>query len=230
MTVKVSSETSRRLKYGAILLAVIASALVLTASTQTWYTLHLTATSGHAGTLTVAGSAAAPAVAALSLAGVAFGAALALAGRILRYVLAVLGLVLSASIIGSTASAIGDPIGSGITVVTNATGVAGDASVRAIIARADATAWPALALAGGIALLLATVLVVATGHLWPVSSRRYGATEDASSDKHAEPSDDDDEHLSAADQRARARDAAIGDWDELSRGDDPTAAESDDDA
>lgn len=218
-----SSNTSRRLKYVAILLAIFASALVLTASTQTWYTLHLTASSGHVGTLTVAGSDAAPAIAALSLAGVAFGAALALAGRILRYVLAVLGVVLGASIVGSTASAIGDPIGSGIAVVTKATGVAGDASVRAIVSHADATVWPALALTGGIALIVSAALVLATGHLWPVSSRRYGATTAEPSAHHDGP--EDDENLSAADRRARARDAAIGDWDELSRGDDPTAAD-----
>jgi len=218
----ISSDASRRLKYTAILLAVLASALALTASTQTWYTLHLTASSGHEGVLTVAGSDAAPAIAALSLAGVAFGAALALAGRILRYVLAVLGAVLGIGILGSTVGAMSDPVGSGIAVVTTTTGVAGDASVRAIVAAADSTVWPALALTGGIALLVAAVLVLATGHLWPVTSRRYGATAESSEGRQTAP-DDDAEHLSAADERARARDAAIGDWDELSRGDDPTA-------
>ncbi|MHA7986524.1 Trp biosynthesis-associated membrane protein [Rathayibacter sp. CAU 1779] len=223
-----SRRTGPRLKYSIILVAVLASGLVLTASTQTWYTLHLSATSGHSGALTVSGADAAPAIAALSLAGVAFGGALALAGRVLRYVLAVLGIVLAASIIGSTASAMADPAATGITVVTKATGIAGDASVRAVIARTDATAWPAVALVAGIVLALAAVAAGVTAHLWPTASRRYGATQDASApiqQDGAAPKTDGDDHLSAADQRARARDAAIDDWDELSRGDDPTESE-----
>ncbi|GAB3797735.1 hypothetical protein GCM10028798_09210 [Humibacter antri] len=221
-----STRLAGRLKYGTMLLAVLVCGLVLTASTQTWYTLHLTAASGHAGTLTVTGSQAAPAIAALSLAGVAFAGALALAGRILRYVLALLGLVLAAGIIGSTISAMADPVGTGISVVSKATGIAGDTSVRAIVSHADASPWPALALAGGIALAVAALCVAVTGHLWPVTSRRYGATEDAahpSTSGSAEPdAPEDEDTLSSADRRARARDAAIDDWDELSRGDDPT--------
>ncbi|NNC10568.1 Trp biosynthesis-associated membrane protein [Planctomonas sp. JC2975] len=220
-----SRRTGSRIKYSVILVAVLASALVLTASTQTWYTLHLTAASGHSGTLTVSGADAAPAIAALSLAGVAFGGALALAGRVLRYVLAVLGIVLAASIIGSVASAMVDPAATGITVVTKATGIAGDAGVRAVIAGADATAWPAVALVAGIVLALAAIAAAVTAHRWPTASRRYGATQDASAPIHQDDSAanaEDDDQLSAADQRARARDAAIDDWDELSRGDDPT--------
>ncbi|MGN6127936.1 MAG: Trp biosynthesis-associated membrane protein [Humibacter sp.] len=206
-----SARSGRSSKYGAIIVALIGSGLALSASTQTWYTLHLTAAAGHAATLAVPGSTSAPAVAALSVAGIAFAGALALAGRVLRYVLAVLGLVLAASIIGSAVSAMADPAGSSIAVVTKATGIAGDASVRAVIASADATAWPALALTGGILLALAAVIVLVFGHTWPSASRRYGAMKDA-----AEPvKGETDAHLSA-------RDAAIDDWDELSRGDDPT--------
>jgi uncharacterized membrane protein (TIGR02234 family) len=225
-----SRRTGSRLKYTAILLAVLASGLALTASTQTWFTLHLTTASGHSGALAVAGSSAAPAIAALSLAGVAFGGALALAGRILRYVLALLGLVLAASIIGSAVTAIADPAGSGISVVTKATGIAGDSGVRAVIASASSTAWPAVALASGILLALAALLVAVTAHLWPSTSRRYGATADASEHPRRSATAD-EQNLSAADRKARAREAAIDDWDDLSRGDDPTEAEDiDDDA
>ncbi|WP_243063040.1 Trp biosynthesis-associated membrane protein [Humibacter sp. RRB41] len=206
-----ASRSGRSFKYGAILLALVGSGLALSASTQTWYTLHLTAAAGHSAALAVTGSNSAPAIAALSVAGLAFAGALALAGRVLRYVLAVLGLVLAGSVIGSAIGAIADPSGSSISVVTKATGIAGDASVRAVIGSTDATAWPALALTGGILLALAAVAVIAFAHTWPTASRRYGAVKDA-----AEPvRSDADAHLSA-------RDAAIDDWDELSRGDDPT--------
>jgi hypothetical protein len=95
--------------------------------------------------------------------------------------------------------------------VTKATGIAGDASVRAVIGSTDATVWPALALTGGILLALAAVGVIAFAHTWPTASRRYGAVKEAAEPIH----NDADEHLNA-------RDAAIDDWDELSRGDDPT--------
>lgn len=220
-----ASPSAGRLKYGTILLAVVASGLVLSASTQTWYSLQLTAAAAHSGTVTVTGSVAGPAIAALSLAGVAFAAALALAGRVLRFVLALLGLVLAASIIGSTASAMADPVSAGISSVTKATGIAGDHSVRVIVAHVDVTAWPALALVGGILLAVAALAVAATAHLWPATSRRYGAALDASAAGHDESHDG----LPAADVRARARDAAIDDWDELSRGDDPTDHGDEDD-
>lgn len=230
-----AARTGSRWKYSSILLAIVASGLALTASTQTWYSLHLTTAAGHAGDIAVTGSNAAPAVAALSLAGVAFACALALAGPILRYVLAALGLVLAASIIGSAAGAMADPIGSGISVVTTDTGIAGDASVRAIIESAQASAWPALALAGGILLAVSALVVIVTSHRWPGTSRRYGATQPVL-DRHDDA--DSAAHVSggtsgasgptnAADERARARDAAIDDWDELSRGDDPTERATD---
>ncbi len=214
------SRLGGRLKYPTIVLALLAAGLVLTASTQTWYALRLSASSGHSGALSVTGTDAAPALAALSLAGVALAGALALAGRVLRYVLAVLGLVLAASIIGSTLSAMTDPTGTGIAVVTKATGIAGDSSVRAMVARVDPSAWPALSLVGGILLAAAAVAAAATAHRWPSASRRYGATRPASSAQRTPSAVH--EGLSAADLRARARDAAIDDWDDLSRGDDPT--------
>ena len=212
-----SPTSGRTFKYGAILVALVGSGLALSASTQTWYTLHLTAAAGHAAAVSATGSNSAPAVAALSLAGIAFAVALSLAGRVLRYVLGVLGLVLAASIIGSSAAAIADPAGSSIAVVTKATGIAGDASVRAVIASTDPTAWPALSLAGGILVAVAALAVLAFAHTWPTASRRYGAVKGA-----AQPASND------SDARLSARDAAVDDWDELSRGDDPTDGTDDD--
>jgi hypothetical protein len=216
------------LKYSTIVIALVGSALALSASTQTWYTFRLAASSGHSGPIAVSGSSSAPAISALSVAGVAFAAALALAGPVLRYVLSALGLALAAGIIGSTASALGDPVGSGIAVVTQGTGIAGAASVRAIVVGTDATIWPTLALVGGILLALSAAVVIATSHRWPRASRRYGATRAVSEDDTA-ASASVDQSVSAADAKARAREAAIDDWDELSRGDDPTIGEPDED-
>jgi uncharacterized membrane protein (TIGR02234 family) len=220
-TPKAASSRAVPLKYLAILLALAGSGLALAASTQNWYSYRLAASSGHAGVIVATGSNAAPAIAALSVAGLAFAAALALAGPVLRYILSALGLVLAASIIGSTVSAMHDPVGSGIGVITGATGVAGDASVRALVEHADGTAFPVLALVGGILIALGAVVVIATSHLWPRASRRYAAvrTERVASAE--------DGPVSEVDARTRARDAAIDDWDELSRGDDPTEGDED---
>ncbi len=61
-------------------------------------------------------------------------------------------------------------------------------------------------------LVLAGVAVLVTGTRWPSSSRRYRAArlEDA------------DEPVEAGAEGRAASDRAIDDWDDLSRGDDPT--------
>jgi uncharacterized membrane protein (TIGR02234 family) len=164
---------SRRAKYLSILVVVIGSGLVLLASTQPWFSVVLTAVGGHAGALVVQGSAAAPALTALALAGLALAAALAIAGPVFRMVLAVLGLLLGASVLISAFTAVGDPAQAASSAITSATGVSGDASVARLVERVDTQLWPAIAIAGGIVLLLASVAVMATGRLWPGASKRY---------------------------------------------------------
>ena len=79
---------SRRAKYLTLLALVVGSGLTLLASTQPWFVVHLTDVGEHSATISVAGSAAAPALTALSLAGLALAAALAIAGPVFRLVLA----------------------------------------------------------------------------------------------------------------------------------------------
>jgi uncharacterized membrane protein (TIGR02234 family) len=164
---------SRRAKYLTILVVVIGSGLVLLASTQPWFSVVLTAAGGHAGALVVQGSAAAPALTALALAGLALAAALAIAGPVFRIVLSVLGILLGASVLISAFTAVGDPVQAASSAITAATGVSGDASVARLVARVDAQLWPAIAIAGGIVLLLAAAAVMVTGRLWPGASKRY---------------------------------------------------------
>lgn len=192
---------NRRAKYTAMLATVLSSGLVLLAATQNWYALHLNATANHDEAVSVQGSLAAPALTALALAGLALTAALAIGGRIARLVLGVLGVVIGACILFSAFAAIGDPAHAGATAVTTATGVAGDASVTHLVDRVDASVWPWVAVAGGILLLAASVVVLVTSPRWPGPSRKYQATR-------LEPTN--------------SRDSAIDSWDELSHGEDPT--------
>ncbi|WP_431277348.1 Trp biosynthesis-associated membrane protein [Leifsonia poae] len=240
---------SRRAKYLTILAVVIGAGLVLLAATQPWFSVVLTAAGGHAGALVVQGSAAAPALTALALAGLALAAALAIAGPVFRIVLAVLGLLLGASVLISSFTAISNPVQAASSAITSATGVSGDASVARLVARVDTQVWPAVAVAGGIVLLLAAVAVIVTGRLWPGASKRYEARfEDQNGANAAEvfaaqdavdtadaatiPADDDTEARAVAESgdagaanapaKPLERDQAIDSWDELSRGEDPT--------
>jgi uncharacterized membrane protein (TIGR02234 family) len=80
-----------------------------------------------------------------------------------------------------------------------------------------ATPWPVVAIVGGALVVLAGVAVLVTGTRWPASSRRYGGARLV----------DDTAGTTAVAERP-ASDRAIDDWDGLSRGDDPTDDQHDD--
>jgi uncharacterized membrane protein (TIGR02234 family) len=164
---------SRGVKYLTLLLVVIGSGLTLLASTQTWFSVQLVSGSGHSGAITVQGSAAAPALTALALAGLALAAALAIAGPVFRIVLSLLGVLLGVSVLISATSALGDAIQAASAAITSATGVAGEASITKLVARVDTQLWPAVAIAGGAVLILASAAALVTFRLWPGPSKRY---------------------------------------------------------
>ncbi|MET0976759.1 MAG: Trp biosynthesis-associated membrane protein [Leifsonia sp.] len=194
----------RKPKYPLILLVIVSAGLALLSATQTWFTFTIASGAGGSAELVVNGSVAAPALSALSFAAIALAAALAIAGPVIRIVLGVLGVVLGGSVILSAAIAIGDPALSGASAVTKATGVSGAESVRGLVSSVTWTAWPVLALVAGILLVLAAIAVLVTSRMWPASARRYQAV-----------------RLEGAE--TSAKDRAVDEWDELSRGDDPTA-------
>ncbi len=229
------------MKLPAILLAIVGGGLALLAWSQTWFDLVLTAGagagSGGGEPIAVAGQIASPAVAALGLAALALGGALAIAGPGIRMVLGVLGVLLGGCVVLASWVTLGDPTAAVGPAVTDATGVAGAGPTAELVASAESTFWPVVAIAGGILVVAAGVLVLATGLAWPASSRRYrdarrarfaeasgpdapgagGARGEGAAD--ADPAGDDP--APASDQHG-ASDRAIDDWDDLSRGDDPT--------
>ncbi|GLI28822.1 hypothetical protein ARHIZOSPH14_30640 [Agromyces rhizosphaerae] len=173
-----------------------AAGLGLLAWTQTWFTVTLDAGAAHE----VPGQVADAALAALALAGLALGAALAIAGRVARLVLGLLAVVLGACIVLSAWLAIGDPAGAAAPVVTESTGIAGESAV-ALVASVAWTAWPWVGAASGVLLAAAGIAVLATSSRWPESSRRYRAVRV---------------------ERADGAAGTVDEWDELSRGEDPT--------
>lgn len=200
-----------RMKLPVILATIIGAGLALISWSQTWFELTLASGVANDAPIEVAGSIASPALAALALAGLALVAALAIAGPGIRVVLGVLEVVLGGCVIAAAWISLADPVASVSPAVTDATGVSGAEPTAALVATVTATAWPALALVGGALLVLAGVAVLVTGTRWPAGSRRYGGTRLV----------DDGASAPVAGERATS-DRAIDDWDELSRGDDPT--------
>ena len=149
----------------------------------------------------IAGTVAAPALTALALCGLVLAAALALAGPVFRLILGLLQLFISFTIVFSSILSLARPDQPSESAVQTATGIAGTASIDALIKTVTLTPWGFLAIALGVLAFLIGVWLLLTFRLWPVASRKYQAV-----------------RFEAADG---PRDAVV-DWDALSDGTDPT--------
>lgn len=194
-----------------VLLALLGGAAGLLASTQTWFAVVLHDSPDTP--LAVSGAAALPVLAPLSLAALALGAALSIAARALAYAVGVLTAAVGilVTVLAGTI-AITAPLSAVASTVTQATGIAGDDAVAALIEGVTGTAWSYVALVGGLVVLASGALILATAHRWRLAGRRYRTDETASrrparGGTGARPDDQVD---------------AFDAWDGLSRGDDPT--------
>lgn len=194
--------TTRRVKSLTLLAGLLVSALTLLAWTQEWFHLTLRGAETPVSALTVTGSVAAPALSALSLAGLALVAALAISGPIVRVTCGVLQVAIGAAVVASSLAALQAPIASTTAAVTKATGVSGATSVAALVASAEASIWPWIAVGLGFVTALIGLVVVFTTRRWPSATRRYEAVSTEETEHSANP---------------------VSDWDELSGGSDPTS-------
>ncbi|WP_345802507.1 Trp biosynthesis-associated membrane protein [Microbacterium sp. AZCO] len=191
----------------AVAATVLAGALGILSSTQTWLTVVLADGGEHA--LPVPGADAIPVLAPLSLAVLALGGALSIVGLVLRYVFGVLTVGIAVVLGYLTAQvAFAPPIAAVAATVTTSTGITGTGAVAALVLRIGTTPWPVATLVGWIVLLAAGLFTLATARRWRGSSRRY--QKDAAAPAAPGPA------------ASRPHDA-IDSWDDLSRGDDPTA-------
>lgn len=194
--------SARRLKSSTLLAVVAVSALTLLAWTQSWFTVALSGTDASTTSISVAGSVAAPALSALSLAGLALVAALAISGPVLRMLFGVLELALGAGVVLSSLAAIGSPVAASASAVTKVTGLSGAASVAHLVTSVSPSAWPWVAVALGAIAAALGVVVLLTTRRWPGSTGRY-------------------QSAPAAENRKSPN--RVSDWDELSGGSDPTS-------
>lgn len=194
----------RRARLLAVVVTVACGAIGVISSTQTWLTAVLDDGAEHA--LEVPGASAIPVLAPLSLAVLALGAALSIVGLVLRYVFGALSVLIGLVLAWLSAQvAFARPVSAVASVVTESTGIAGESSVSDLVASITATPWPAITLAGWVLLVAAGLFTVATARKWTATGRRYRTEESARS----------------AAGGSRPHDA-IDDWDDLSRGEDPT--------
>ncbi|WP_404432805.1 Trp biosynthesis-associated membrane protein [Microbacterium lacus] len=199
---------NRRGRLLAVLVAVAVGSFGVISSTQTWLTVVLD--DGSAQALSVAGDAALPVLAPLSLAVLALGGALAVVGPVLRYVFGALTVAIAATLAALTWPIVTGPGATHVaSSVTEATGITGEAAVGQLIASITTTPWPAVTLAAWVLLLGSGVLTFVTAHRWAGGGRRF-RTESATPNSVASPAGSSRPH------------DAIDDWDDLSRGDDPT--------
>lgn len=195
----------RRARLSAVLAILAMGAIGVISSTQTWLVVTLAEAEQ---TLEVAGAAALPVLAPLSLAALALGGALSIVGRIVRYVFGVLTVAIGGILVLLAARiAVEHPTSAVVATVTEATGIAGEASVAALVATIVATPWPAVTVVAAAILTAAGVFTLATAHRWRSGGRRYETDASTSGPR---PGD-------------AERTDAIDSWDDLSRGEDPTA-------
>lgn len=193
--------SASRIKLSFVLGGLLAAVLAMLAWTQTWVIAHI-----GVNPVEIDGAAAAPALSALALAGLALGGALTIAGPVFRIVLGVLEVLLGLSVVLASFTPILDPAGAAIASVSTLTGVAGDNSVLALITDATTTLWPWVGVVSGVLFAAAGIGVLLTSRRWPGPGRKYQAVRMENAD--APPQS--------------AKDTAIDNWDELSRGSDPT--------
>ncbi|HYJ49168.1 MAG TPA: Trp biosynthesis-associated membrane protein [Microbacterium sp.] len=191
---------TRRARLVGVLAAVAVGAIGVISSTQTWLVAVLDEDAQRE--LAVAGAAAVPVLAPLSLAVLALGAALSIVGLLLRYVFGGL-MVVIAGILGylSAQVAFTAPVAAVASTVTSATGITGTDAVAALVSSVTPTPWPAATLASCAVLLASGLWVLATARRWVFSGRRFKPNAAAAS----RPVD------------------AVDSWDDLSHGEDPTA-------
>lgn len=194
----------RRLKTWSLLLGLVFSGVALLAWSQSWFVATLGGTSATHPPIPAGGDVAAPAVAALALAGLAGVGALALAGPVFRVIVAGLEVLVGGCMVLSATLALLAPVSAVEPLVTKATGIAGHEAVASLVVAVPATPWPFVALAAGVLLAVLGLAILVTGRAWPGASRKYQPV-----------------RFEAAD--AEGSEHAVSDWDALSGGADPTS-------
>ena len=206
----VPSGGRRRDRLICALAALAGSGLVLLAAGRTW----VTARPGDVPGVTAvhaAGSQVAPAASALALTAAAAAVALLVTGRIGRRLAALVLLLAGLGVAVTAALVAADPAGAAEGVVAGATGRTGGAPPATTL-----SGWVWLALAAGLLVAGCGGYALLRAASWPAPGRRFETASAGSGPASTPPAED------GPPTPTEPRPDAIGAWDALSRGDDPT--------
>jgi uncharacterized membrane protein (TIGR02234 family) len=201
-----------------IIILTLLAALTLLSATQQWVSVRLPDAGVQQELLSVPGTKAAPAVTALAVVAMAAAIAAAIAKKVGRYIcLAVVVLAMAGvSALGFYVAA--QPAAAAATMIAEKIGLSG----HGVGAISTATAWPYV---GAVLAALAALFGVYTllrSRSW-VTTARY-TTQGSSAHDEAERRRREEYDSSKGRRTIDTRQAkSIDDWDDLSRGDDPTA-------
>lgn len=183
------------------LFGVLGALLGLWTATRTWITVDVESGTVQVPQIIVDGSTAAASVTAVCVAVLAGALALLIAGKIARYAIGVITILAGASVIASGISALANPQAAAASAVAEATGLTMSAGEYAV------SAWPAVTVVAGALIVLQGLLVLVISGRWKKSSKY-------------------DRKVSTAGQPpADAQSRGISDWEQLSKGEDPTTGE-----
>jgi uncharacterized membrane protein (TIGR02234 family) len=174
---------------------VLLGATVMLSWTQQWFTIVL----NEGSRVAVLGSDASRSLAALALAIFAMVAALSLSSIIVRRLLGVLAAVVGGIIVAVAQSALADPLRASQALITDATGISGSESVRALVDAVEISPWPVPAIIAGALIVVLGLFATLSAHRWPVATKKYDRATTVVADDPASQ------------------------WDAQSRGIDPTA-------
>jgi uncharacterized membrane protein (TIGR02234 family) len=209
--------TGQRIKSRVLLLVAACAIVIMIAWSQTWSTLSLDSGVAGGAPVAVSGQTMAPGLSALGLTSLALLAALSLAGPVFRRVLGAIQLALGMIIAITTAGVLADSISAAAPALVTLTGVQDVPALRQLVVGESLSAWPFVAVGAGILTAVSGLLIVVTAGRWPLSGRKYAATQNTSSPSHSPL------NSSLAQTDVDSSHARIDAWDDLSRGGDPTS-------
>ncbi|MGV8875913.1 MAG: Trp biosynthesis-associated membrane protein [Rhodoglobus sp.] len=152
---------------------IVLAAAVMLSWTQVWFSFTLSDGS-HVDAL---GSDAVGPLATLALALFALVAALGISRVMVRRVLGMVAAAVGVVIGIISQAALADPVRASVAIITEATGISGIQSLRALVSSVDATFWPAPAIIAAILIVILGVSVTVSAHRWPGPTKKYDRAE-----------------------------------------------------
>ena len=194
-----------RSKIYVLLFSVLFSLSCLLAWSQPWVLLS-SMLPASTGLQEFSGETVAPALPGLVFLSIATLAVLAISGTVLRKILSVVLAFSGVGIFVIATNVISDPVQASISELSTISGINNDEELVSQVVNVSLSAWPFIASASGLVLTATAIVIFFTSAKWVSTSRKYDA----------------DTHRSSEFENAPQSEKNIAQWDNLSKGTDPT--------